>query len=236
MKKRMWFLLIIIMLAGVIGFFIPAGGSGVHWKALVPAAFVMASIPGANQLLSFRNGLRQGTAVAIYASGGRFTAFALMIGAVALGLSALLETSTLIFILLKWVGVLYLAWLGISTLVSSKKEYTDDEPASSPEKRSALGFAKQEFLVAAANPKALLLFTVFLPQFIEAGGHGTGGQIILAGAAYILIEALCATVYAFIGGKMRATGLSGKMKKRLDRITGGSLLGLALWLSTEEQK
>ncbi len=214
---------------------------GIHWTALIPAAFLMASVPGANQILSLRNGLRNGAKTAIIAVTGRFTAFALMIIAVSLGLSAILQTSTLVFMMIKWVGVIYLGWLGIKTILSSQKEYEDERIESSDSQagedpQRVWQYVKQEFMVAAANPKALLLFTVFLPQFISSDSGGFGRQILVVGAVYILIEFICATVYATIGDRLKSIGLSSKVKKNLDRITGGIMIGLAVWLSTEESE
>jgi len=212
---------------------------GVQWASLIPAAFLMASVPGANQILSLRNGLRKGAKIAIIAVTGRFTAFALMVIAVSLGLNAILQTSTLVFNIIKWVGVIYLGWLGIKTILSSNKEYEDEQlngSESQGDSLSAWHYAKQEFMVAAANPKALLLFTVFLPQFISSGTGEVGGQILVVGAVYILIEFICATVYATVGGQLKSIGLSGKVKKNLDRITGGIMIVLAAWLSTEKSK
>lgn len=212
---------------------------GVQWASLIPAAFLMASVPGANQILSLRNGLRRGARIAIIAVTGRFTAFAIMVIAVSLGLNAILQASTLVFTLIKWVGVLYLGWLGVKTILSSREEYEDEqleECESQGDSSNAWHYAKQEFMVAAANPKALLLFTVFLPQFISSGTRDVGGQIFVVGAVYILIEFICATVYATLGGQLKNIGLSGRVKRNLDRITGGIMLALAAWLSTEKSR
>ncbi len=137
-------------------------------------------------------------------------------------------------------GVLYLAWLGVRTILSSRRVYEEeageDQDTEEHHSEEALLLARQEFMVAAANPKALLLFTVFLPQFIPASANGAGGQILIVGAAYIAIESVCAAGYAFIGGRLRHIGLSGAVKQSLDRVTGAAMIGLAAWLSTEKSR
>ncbi|MCP3027730.1 LysE family translocator [Halobacillus sp. A5] len=211
---------------------------GIQWAALIPAAFIMASIPGANQILSLRNGLRKGAKTAIIAVTGRFTAFALMVMAVSFGLHTILHTSTIVFTIIKWVGVIYLGWLGVKTILTSRNEYDDEQVEGNESTRGPLNawyYAKQEFMVAAANPKALLLFTVFLPQFISPDMGDAGGQILIAGAVYILIEFICATVYATVGGELKSIGLSGRVKRNLDRLTGGVMIALAAWLSTDKR-
>ncbi|KGP73428.1 LysE family translocator [Pontibacillus yanchengensis] len=215
--------------------------TNVKWMALIPASFLMASVPGANQILSLRNGLRRGTKTAIIAVTGRFTAFAIMVIGVSLGLGAILQASTFLFNSIKWIGVVYLGWLGLKTILSSSSAYKDEddingEDTFKDDSQTPWDFAKQEFIVAAANPKALLLFTVFLPQFITSNTASVGGQILIVGAVYIVIEFCCATVYAFIGGQLKGIGLSARVKRNLDRITGGIMISLAAWLSTQSSK
>lgn len=79
----------------------------------IPAAMLVALSPGANNLLAFANGSRQGVKLAIIALLGRCLAFVLMIGMVIVGLGALLEASELAFQIVKWAGVAYLSYLGM---------------------------------------------------------------------------------------------------------------------------
>jgi homoserine/homoserine lactone efflux protein len=204
----------------------------VEWAALVPASLIVAATPGANQILALRNGVRAGTTTAILASLGRFAAFILMVIAVAIGLAAVLGTSRVVFEILKWTGVAYLAWLGVRALRdgSRVREPTRKEhPTLRPSR-----LARQEFLVAMANPKALILFTVFLPQFVLSG-TATAPALLAAGMAYIAIEFACACAYAAIGGHIGVNGLTRRARRTMDRLTGGAMLGLAGWLATEKQ-
>lgn len=178
----------------------------VEWAALVPASLIVAATPGANQILALRNGVRAGTATAIIASLGRFAAFILMVIAVAIGLATVLGTSRVVFEILKWTGVAYLAWLGVRALRDgprvrepTRKEHPNLRPSR---------LARQEFLVAMANPKALILFTVFLPQFVLSGTDATAPALLAAGMAYIAIEFVCACGYAAIGGHIGVDGLA----------------------------
>lgn len=208
----------------------------VYWTAFVPSAFVMASTPGANQLLALRNGVRHGPARAIGGTVGRFTAFALMVAAVAVGVGALLVASQLAFSILKWGGVAYLTWLGIRTIVAAGREDMPGGPSGGGTRREVpvRHLMRQEFVTAASNPKALILFTVFLPQFIPHGDvQHVAGPVIIVGAAYILVEFCCACGYAALGGRLGSEGISRKFKRWLDRGTGLAMLGLAGWLATE---
>ncbi|MBO0804511.1 MAG: LysE family translocator [Nocardiopsaceae bacterium] len=211
----------------------------VYWAAFVPSAIAMAATPGANQLLALRNGLRHGPVRAIGATLGRFTAFALMVAAVAGGVGALLVASQLAFSVLKWGGVAYLTWLGIRTILTAGRAGQTGAHAPVPDgepgrKAPLRRLARQEFVVAAANPKALILFTVFLPQFVTAGGRQHIAEpILIVGAAYIAVEFCCACGYATLGGRLGLNGIRESARRWLDRGTGVAMLGLAGWLATE---
>ncbi|MFH8407584.1 LysE family translocator [Streptomyces sp. NPDC018019] len=222
----------------------------VEWAAFLPAAVLLAATPGANQLLALRNGLRHGPRAAVGASLGRFAAFALMVGAVAAGLGALLTASEVAFTLVKWGGVAYLVWLGARTVATAGRPADgerrgdragDADPGSrtggtDPQGRtpsvSARRLARQEFVVAAANPKALILFTVFLPQFLTRDAAHVALPLCALGAAYIAVEFCCACGYAALGGRLKALGITRRVRRRLDAATGYAMLGLAGWLAT----
>lgn len=208
----------------------------VYWAAFVPSAIAMAAIPGANQLLSLRNGLRHGPAPAIGATAGRFSAFALMVIAVAAGVGTILATSQVAFSVIKWGGVAYLTWLGAHTILTAGREEPSIRPSEdgTASGRQLPRLMRQEFVVAAANPKALILFTVFLPQFVRVGnGHSLVGPLLLTGAAYIAVEFCCACGYATLGSRLGISGISRRFKRWMDRGSGLALLGLADWTATD---
>ncbi|PZS24031.1 MAG: hypothetical protein DLM61_23145 [Pseudonocardiales bacterium] len=90
---------------------------------------------------------------------------------------------------------------------------------------SRWSLTRQEFLVAITNPKALLLFAAFIPQFITT--HGSAApQLLIAGFTYIGIEAFPALGYATLGGRLGDLEITRRTQRRLDRITGMSFLGL----------
>ncbi|MEU7259186.1 LysE family translocator [Streptomyces rimosus] len=234
----------------------------VEWAPFFPAAVLLAATPGANQLLALRNGLRHGPRAAVGASLGRFGAFALMVAAVAAGLGALLTASEVAFSVVKWGGVAYLAWLGVRTVATAGRPAGEERRGSRAEgavaqDRSRAGgaapqgkgrssvrgrqpvsarrLARQEFIVAAANPKALILFAVFLPQFLSRDAAHVVLPLCALGAAYIAVEFCCACGYAALGGRLKALGVTRRVRRRLDAATGAGMLGLAGWLATEER-
>lgn len=221
--------------------------SGIEWQAFFPAALLLAATPGANQLLTLRNGIRHGLRPAVSASAGRFTAFALMVTAVAAGLGAVLAASEVAFNIIKWCGVAYLAWLGGRTVITSLRREGSalqggegtSPGVSGPQHgcgtTNSWKLARQEFIVAASNPKALILFTVFLPQFLSKDTGHIAVPLLLLGAAYIGVEFCCACGYAAVGGRLKSLGISRYTRRVLDALTGLAMLGLAGWLATEKR-
>lgn len=206
------------------------------WSAFLPAAFLASVVPGANQLLSLRNALRQGTVDAGVALVGRFTAFALLVGAVALGFGTLLAESAVAFTVVKWLGVAYLTWLGVRTLVTAWRDGRTGDAGPVPwgTTRDRWALTRQEFLVALTNPKALLLFAAFLPQFV-ASPTPSPVQLAVLGFAYIAVEAVSALAYTVVGGRLSHLEITARAQRRIDRICGLSFLGLAGYLGVEQR-
>lgn len=209
----------------------------IHWYAFVPAAVLASIVPGANQLLSLRNAVRQGTVDATVALLGRFSAFALLIGLVVLGLGTLMAESAVAFGIVKWAGVGYLSWLGISTLWRAWREghqAGSGDRSAEPSARGRWALTRQEFVVALTNPKALLLFAAFIPQFV-ATPTPSGAQLVLLGVAYIGIEAVAALVYTVVGGRLTDLGGTPRIRRRVDQVCGATFLGLAGYLAFEQR-
>ena len=194
----------------------------------LPAALLVALSPGANNLLALTHGIRAGFVATVLSLGGRFAAFALMIVAVAFGLGAVLEASELAFGVVKWVGVAYLAGLGLRLLRSREPPLGDGAASSEPIDAPAL--ARREFAVAVTNPKATLLFTAFLPQFVRVEQPFVP-QLLALGALYVAIEFGAACAYAFGGTLVRRTEMTQRRAVAVNRTTGGMMLGAAALLA-----
>lgn len=206
---------------------------GIDWASFVPAAALVSLVPGANQLLSLRNALRQGFVDATVALAGRFSAFAILVVLVATGLGAIVTNSPIALEVIRWCGVAYLAYLGLVTLWRARRihDASDAEAGdteSTPRERRSL--VRQEFVVAIFNPKALLLFAAFLPQFVTRDVAPPALQLLILGVSYIAIEAVTALGYTVAGGRIGSFDLSPRARHSLDQITAGSFLALAAYL------
>jgi threonine/homoserine/homoserine lactone efflux protein len=137
------------------------------WLLYVAAVFVLTVTPGPSVLMCVTNSVNFGARKTMFCALGSVLAVLCIIASSALGLGAVLQTSELAFAIIKWLGVAYLLYIGVTTLLSKQGDFqltgqTDHQPVS------AVKLFVRGFLVGASNPKALLFFTAFLPQFIDA--------------------------------------------------------------------
>jgi len=188
------------------------------WIAFVAASSVLLVIPGPTILLVISYALGQGRRAAFpVAAGvalGDFTAMTLSM----LGLGALLATSALLFTALKWIGGLYLIWLGIK-LFRAGGGLSQVEPRSNG---APVRMIVHAWLVTALNPKSITFFVAFLPQFLDQ--HGAfWPQMLVFESTFLALAAANAFGYALIAS--RARGMAGRPDiLRWFNRTGGLLL------------
>lgn len=187
-------------------------------------ALVTAGTPGPTVLLALSNGSRHGLRLALVGVLGALLSDALLIGAVALGLGALLAASEAAFVTLKWLGVAYLAWLGVGLLRSrgAAAAVAGADIAAAPAARAV--FSKS-LLVALSNPKGILFFSALLPQFVVPEAPLLPQYSTLA-ALFMAIDAAVMLGYALLGARA-AQWLRGAAAAWLDRCCGACLLALA---------
>lgn len=185
-------------------------------------AVVAIVIPGPTVLLALANGSRFGVRRATYGMLGAVASDVVLVTAVALGLGALLLASEIAFSIVKWVGVAYLAYLGIRLLLSKGKlaEIADDDPRGS--RRNVF---LRCFLVAVSNPKGYLFVGALLPQFIDPARPQVL-QYVVIGAVFCAIDFAIMFAYAAAGSTV-VTLLKHRGALWLDRVCGAVLLVLA---------
>ncbi|PSL54781.1 threonine/homoserine/homoserine lactone efflux protein [Saccharothrix carnea] len=194
------------------------------WLAVFFGASVLVALtPGANNLVGMHHGVHHGPLRAVVALLGRLAAFSLMVGAVVAGLGPVLAASTTALTVIKWAGVAYLVYLAARILMTKESGET---PAS---RGTPL---RKEFVVAITNPKALLIFTAFVPQFVDPARGPIPVQLATLGAVYLAAEALAGTAYVALGAGIRKAGLTRRARARLDKGTAAVLLGMAGLLAT----
>lgn len=201
------------------------------WLVFVPATFLINLSPGPNNLLAMNNGVRFGFGAAVTGGVGRLVAFAGLIGLTVVGLGALLATSVTAFTMLKWVGAAYLVYLGVKLWRAPVAGLggTAAETAAPVGRRIGLVLARREFLIAASNPKAILVFTAFFPQFLDPA-MPAWPQLLAMGAAFLALEVVALSLYAASGGGLGRFMTSARGRRMVNRISGTALIaaGLAL--------
>ncbi|MBE7325094.1 LysE family translocator [Nocardioides sp. Y6] len=159
----------------------------------LPACFALNLTFGPSNLLSVTFGAQQGVGFAVVAGTARLVAFAPMILASALGLGALLSVSAVAFGVLKVLGAAYLIYLGVRLLIDAKPKDLGETTAPMS-LRAAL---RSEGTVALTNPKAILIFTVFLPQFVNVDRYWSSYAVV--GLSFLVLEVAAIATYAALG-------------------------------------
>lgn len=196
------------------------------WIAFAAASAVLLVIPGPTVLTVISYSIAHGgrvtapliTAVAL----GDSTALVLSLA----GLGALLSVSAFWFTVVKWAGGLYLLFLGISMLVKGQKQLTSDGQALQLSRRKLF---LNTYVVTALNPKGIVFFIAFLPQFVNPSA-GIAEQLWILGATFVALATISATMYAVFAGSASQVFRSSVMQRRF-RLCGGALLsGTGLWV------
>lgn len=197
----------------------------------VPACFALNMAPGPNNLLSMANAKRYGIRVACLAGIGRLVAFVGMITLAATGLATVLYTSEKLFLAIKVAGGLYLLWLAFQLWTADSTDVGNESLAG----KSLFQLSRQEFFLAVGNPKAILIFTAFLPQFVDPTGS-VGLQFLILGVLFLMLEWVAIAGYAFFGKGLRHWFSRPSMRRLFNRICAGLLgsAGVGLLLARRE--
>lgn len=185
------------------------------WKlaVFIPACFALNMTPGPNNLLSLNNARRYGFKSALIGGLGRVSAFAIMIALAASGLAVVLYASETLFFAIKLFGALYLLWLAFNLWRSESSPVSDNS-----DRTNLVGLVKQEFALAAGNPKAILIFTAFLPQFVDVA-LDVDHQFMVLGCTFVVLEMLAISIYALFGLYLRHWFTKPKMVRRFNRAS-----------------
>jgi threonine/homoserine/homoserine lactone efflux protein len=166
----------------------------------IPACFALNMAPGPNNLLSLNNASRYGFGLSCMAGAGRLLAFAGMIALAAMGLAVVLHASEHLFMAIKVIGAGYLFYLAVQLWRAPVGEAVAKGAGS----RGLFKLAGQEFWVAAGNPKAILIFTAFLPQFVNVDGPtSVAEQFAWLGAMFLLLEWVAIAIYSWLGSHLQ---------------------------------
>jgi len=193
-----------------------------NWLAFTAASFVMGLIPGPGVTMIVGYALAAGRRAALFsvagAALGNLTAMTLSLA----GVGALLAASALAFAVLKWLGAAYLIALGLLTIGKTLDRSAPPAPAVQP-RTSFLG----AFAVTALNPKTIVFFVAFAPQFISASAPYMSQAAILT-ATFVILVAATDAGYALLASSFAPVMRSPRVRRWAERAGGGALVGAGL--------
>jgi len=188
--------------------------------ALAAATLMLVMIPGPNVALIVANSIRYGIRMGSMTVLGTTAGVALQLAIVLLGMAAIIEVVADALIWIRWAGVTYLIWLGVSTWREPVEDLGKITAAPAVFWRASI--------VAAVNPKTLLFNAAFLPQFIPSGGNAIL-QLAVVSGVFLTVLLLGDMLWALTAGSARQ--LLEKQAAARNKITGGFLVAAAIGLS-----
>ena len=194
------------------------------WLVYLAAAIGLSLSPGPNGLLALTHGALHGRRKALFTISGGVLGFTLLIALSMFGIGALLQASATWLAVMKWVGGAYLVWLGIQ--VWRAPPVGLDVPASGAPACGASLF-RQGALSAVTNPKGLLFFAAFLPQFIDPA-RGLAGQFAVMAATFAVVE--IATELFIASMAHRVSPWLRRVGRRFNRACGGVFMAIGVAL------
>lgn len=186
--------------------------------------------PGADMALVAKITLERGRRAALFATVGICSGTLVHATASALGLSVILATSAEAFTVVKLVGAAYLAYLGVQALRSSFRP--DTAPAAAP-RRGTTPYL-QGLLTNVLNPKVAVFYLTFLPQFMSPGDNVLVRSLAFA-LAHSVMGILWLAAYAYVLSRISAVLGRAGVRRWLERVTGGVLIGLGARLALERR-
>jgi threonine/homoserine/homoserine lactone efflux protein len=194
------------------------------YLAYVAACFVITIIPSPTVTLIAANSMTHGTRAGLLNMAGTQLGLGLMMMILVIGLSSVIATMGYWFDWLRLFGAAYLVWIGWKLL---RAPGGFAQPGSAPVPRG--GFFLQGLLVSLGNPKALLWFGAFIPQFVDPSGNYVG-QVVLLGLTAMATAVVSDGGYAILAGRAGRL-LSRRRVLMVSRISGLCLIGGGAWLA-----
>ncbi len=201
------------------------------WITLLLASIAISVSPGAGAVVSMNYGIKYGLKKSYAAIMGLQLGLIAQTFVVVIGLGAIIAKSVMLFTIIKWVGVAYLVYLGL-TKIFEKVELVDES-----EQLNSYS-AKKAFLTATfinlTNPKATVFLVAFIPQFLNPN-ESMWYQFLIIGLTLCIVDIIVMTGYSSLATRLRFLIKDIKAMKIQNRITGSFLILAALFMSTAKR-
>jgi threonine/homoserine/homoserine lactone efflux protein len=196
------------------------------YLAVVAAFF--ATPPDTSQLLVISNSIRHGLRRSVFTIAGDLLANCLQMTGAAFGLAALVAASATAFMLIKWLGVVYLIWIGL-LLVLSKDRATD---VAANRSGQSYRLFRQGFVTSMVNPFAVIFFGALFPQFIDPA-LPVVPQLFILGVTYLVVDGVILLAWGWTGARAAAT-LKRLSIGWINKVCGSLMFAAALLLATKD--
>jgi homoserine/homoserine lactone efflux protein len=203
------------------------------WLLYFGIAFVNIVTPGAAVLLAITTGMQYGLRGAFFTALGNITGLALLASFSALGLGAVVLASEVVFNGIKWVGALYLIYLGISLAFSKRNVFLEEKQIGT--EKTPFQLFLQAVTLAISNPKPIAFFTAIFPQFIEPTASLLP-QFMVMTLTFVGISFCSLMTYSSLARWLRPWfGQHHQRALWFNRLAGTTLVGLGVRLAASEQ-
>lgn len=197
-----------------------------HWLAFATASAILVAIPGPTVLLvisyALAHGRKSAMATVLGVGLGDFTSMTCSV----VGLGAFLLASATLFTVLKWIGAAYLIYMGIKLWRVRVAAVEEEDAEKTTETRPWRIFA-HAYIVTALNPKGIIFFIAFLPQFLDTA-LPIVPQLLVAEVTFLVLAVTNASLYALMAAAARKTIRKPVIQRRVNRVGGSLLIGAGL--------
>lgn len=213
----------------------------VHFPFFVAAVFLLNVTPGPDTAYIVGRSVAQGRSAGLMSALGICTGCCVHSIACAFGLTALLAASATAFTVIKFAGAIYLIYLGVRLLFASPAKSTaaqvDASTSAEHSARSLKQLFLQGFWTNVLNPKVVLFFVSFFPQFVSSGSEHKALAFLTLGGVFVVMSVLWNGFLAWVASSVtRRLGGKPVVKRWLDRVVGSAFVGLGLRLATATQR
>ena len=200
------------------------------WLAYVAAVTILSLIPGPSVFMAISQSLSKGLSASFYSIVGNLLGGIVMMTVAYVGLGTILATSSWVYTVIKWMGVGYMAWLGLSQILAARRiNEADLIMTASPEVRASS--LSSGFLIGVLNPKAVLFYVAFLAQFMNPEKAMTPQFLILVATSTVNVFIVLGG-YALLAAQARRFFQSLRARKRMGYTGGSCLLGGSAFMAT----
>ncbi|WP_394252752.1 homoserine/homoserine lactone efflux protein [Vibrio profundi] len=196
------------------------------WLAYVVTAIVFSLAPGSGTVNSISNGLSYGTRKSLASIAGLQLGLMIHIALVGAGIGALVAQSALAFSIIKWVGVVYLVWLGVQKW---RDRYSMVAQQNSTN-MSSWTLMRKAVLINLTNPKSIVFLVALFPQFLNPS-EPQMPQLLVLGITTVIIDGIVMLGYTSLAAQMGRFIRSDRVMGRINKVFGGMFMGCGALLA-----